>query len=75
MRSSAPPFIAPCYFGTDIPNRENLIACRYSVEEIRDLIGADSLGFLSLEDLHHIAPDASCGFCDGCFTGQYPIRV
>ena len=75
MRSSAPPFIAPCYFGTDIPDRENLIACRYSVEEIRDLIGADSLGFLSLEDLHHIAPDASCGFCDGCFTGQYPIRV
>ena len=75
MRSSAPPFIAPCYFGTDIPDRENLIACRYSVEEIRDLIGADSLGFLSLEDLHHIAPDAACGFCDGCFTGQYPIRV
>ena len=75
MRSSAPPFIAPCYFGTDIPDRENLIACRYSVEEIRDLIGADSLGFLSLEDLHHIAPDASCGFCVGCFTGQYPIRV
>lgn len=75
MRSSAPPFIAPCYFGTDIPDKENLIACRYSVEEIRQLIGADSLGFLSLEDLHRIAPDASCGFCDGCFTGTYPINV
>lgn len=75
MRSSAPPFIAPCFFGTDIPDKENLIACRYSVEEIRELIGADSLGFLSLEDLHKIAPDATCGFCDGCFTGRYPISV
>ena len=74
MRSSAPPFIAPCHFGTDIPDRENLIACRYSVEEIRQLIGADSLGFLSLEDLHRIAPDAACGFCDGCFTGTYPLN-
>ena len=73
MRSSAPPFIAPCHFGTDIPDRENLIACRYSLEEIRQLIGADSLGFLSLEDLHRIAPDAACGFCDGCFTGTYPL--
>ena len=75
MRSSAPPFIAPCFFGTDIPDKENLIACRYSVEEIRELIGADSLGFLSLEDLHKIAPDATCGFCDGCFTSRYPISV
>ena len=75
MRSSAPPFIAPCYFGTDIPDRDSLIACRYSVEEIRALIGADSLGFLSLEALHQIAPDAACGFCDGCFTGTYPINV
>ena len=75
MRSSAPPFIAPCYFGTDIPDRDSLIACRYSVEEIRALIGADSLGFLSLEALHQIAPDAACGFCDGCFTGAYPIAT
>ena len=75
MRVSAPPFIAPCYFGTDIPDKENLIACRYSVEEIRQLIGADSLGFLPLEDLHRIAPDAGCGFCKGCFTGKYPISI
>ena len=75
MRSSAPPFIAPCYFGTDIPDKENLIACRHSVEEIRTLIGADSLGFLSREGLRHIAPKASCGFCDGCFTEVYPIEV
>lgn len=75
MRSSAPPFIAPCYFGTDIPDRKNLIACHHSVEEIRDMIGADSLGFLNLESLHKIAPQASCGFCDGCFTGNYPVCV
>jgi amidophosphoribosyltransferase len=73
MRVSAPPFIAPCYFGTDIPDREKLIACHYSIEEITRLTGADSLGYLSLDALHRIAPDARCGFCDGCFTGQYPV--
>ena len=75
MRVSAPPFIAPCYFGTDIPDKERLIACKYSVAEIRDLTGADSLGFLPLEDLHRIAPNARCGFCDGCFTECYPVPV
>lgn len=75
MRVSAPPFIAPCYFGTDIPDKERLIACKYSVDEIRDLTGADSLGFLPLEDLHRIAPNARCGFCDGCFTECYPVPV
>ena len=74
LRSSAPPFISPCWFGTDIPSKEELIACRYSIEEIRAQIGADSLGFLSLDALHKIAPDARCGFCDGCFTGHYPIQ-
>ena len=75
LRVSAPPFVAPCYFGTDIPDREHLIAHGRSPEEIRALIGADSLGFLPLEALHRIAPDAACGFCDGCFTGAYPIRL
>lgn len=75
MRVSAPPFIAPCHFGTDIPNREHLIACHHSIEEIRVLIGADSLGYLSLEALKQIAPDASSGFCDGCFTEDYPIPL
>ena len=56
-------------------SREELIACQYTLEEMRALIGADSLGFLSLEDLHRIAPDAACGFCDGCFTGAYPIAT
>ena len=75
MRVTAPPFIAPCYFGTDIPDREKLIACHHTVEEIAEMTGADSLGFLSLDALHTIAPGARCGFCDGCFTGRYPIEV
>ena len=75
MYSSAPPFIAPCYFGTDIPDKDSLIACNYTQEEMREMIGADSLHFLSLEALHQIAPQADCGFCDGCFTGHYPIET
>ncbi len=75
MRVSAPPFIAPCYFGTDIPDKEKLVACHHSVDEIGRMAGADSLGYLSLEALHQIAPDAQCGFCEGCFTEQYPIEV
>ena len=75
LRISAPPFIAPCYFGTDIPDSEHLIAHDRSPEEICALTGADSLGFLPLKVLHQIAPDAGCGFCDGCFTGNYPIRL
>ena len=75
LRSSAPPFIAPCYFGTDIPNKDELIACRYSVEEIRAQTGADSLAFLSLDALKRIVPDAACGFCNGCFTGKYPLPL
>ena len=75
MRSSAPPFISPCYFGTDIPDREELIACHLSVEEIREAMGADSLAFLSLDALHKIAPHAECGFCEGCFTGHYPLSI
>jgi len=73
MRVSAPPFIAPCYFGTDIPDKEKLIACHHSIEEIGQMNGADSLAFLSLDALKKIAPDASCGFCEGCFTEEYPI--
>ncbi len=75
MRISSPEFISPCYFGTDIPDKKNLIACHHTVEEIREMAGADTLGFLSVENLHKIAPDARCGFCDGCFTERYPVEV
>lgn len=74
LLSSAPKFIGPCYFGTDIPDKENLIAVHNTTEEICKLVDADSLGFLSVESLANIAPDAACSFCDACFTEKYPVR-
>ena len=76
MRISSPPFRFPCFFGTDVDSRENLIACRLSsVEEIAREIGADSLAYLSVDAAHRLAGDRSCPFCDGCFTGHYPIAI
>lgn len=72
VRVSAPPFISPCYYGTDIDSKENLIACQMSEQEICRVIGADSLGYLSVESVRHIADGARCDFCCGCFTGEYP---
>ncbi len=71
MRVSSPPFLWPCYFGTDVPAREQLIACHHSVEEICQMIGADSLGYLRQERLHDIVGER--GICKGCFTGKYPL--
>lgn len=73
MRISAPPFLHPCFFGTDVPDREHLIAYNRTVDEIRDIVGVDSLGYLSLEATEKIAVGARCGFCTGCFSGHYPI--
>lgn len=75
VRISSPPFTNPCYFGTDIDSKENLIACKMSVDEIKDEIGADSLSYLSVDAVNKIAEGAACGFCDACFTGNYPIEV
>lgn len=75
VRSSAPPFKWPCYFGTDVPSRDQLVACNYDLEGIRQLIGADSLGFLSVNSLAKIIPNAGCGYCDGCFSGKYPVEI
>lgn len=75
VRISSPPFISPCFFGIDIDSKDNLIACKLSLEEIRQSIHADSLGYLSPENVLKIAPNAKCGFCSGCFTGKYPIEV
>ncbi len=75
VRISSPPFLWPCYFGTDIPSRDSLIACKYTIEEIRQSIGADSLGFVSCESLKDIAKDSKLEFCDACFTGKYPMDV
>ena len=56
-------------------NKEKLIACHHTVDEICEIAGADSLEFLSMENLYKIAPDAHCGFCDGCFTEHYPLEI
>ena len=71
MRVSSPPFLWPCYFGTDVPAREQLIAYNRTVGEIREIIGADSLGYLRTERLEEIA--GHLGICKGCFTGKYPL--
>lgn len=73
MRVSSPPFVSPCYFGTDIDSKENLIACQMDLEGIRRHIGVDSLGYLSVENVKKIAKNAHCNFCTGCFTGKYPV--
>ena len=73
VRISAPPFVHPCYFGTNVDSQENLIACKMSVGEICSHIGADSLAYLSAESVKRIAEASGCGFCVGCFTGEYPI--
>lgn len=75
MRISCPPFINQCYFGTDIDSKENLIACQMSIPEICKQVGADSLGYLSVDGVKRIAAEAHCDFCTGCFTGIYPIDV
>lgn len=76
MRLSSPPFINTCYYGTDIGSIENLIAHRHSIEEIKDIIGADSLGFLSLEGLNKVVEGStSGGFCTACFDGKYPTET
>lgn len=75
VRVSSPPFTNPCFFGTDIDSRKNLIACRMSIDEICRTLGADSLGYLGTDELDKIAPHSKCGFCKGCFTGSYPVEV
>ena len=73
MRISSPPFTNPCYYGTDVDSRENLIACHHSVEEIASLIGADSLGYLPLSSLRELVGHE--GYCDACFSGNYATRI
>ena len=76
MRVSAPPFLNPCYYGTDIDSRDNLIACRHSTEEIAEIIGVDSLGYLSIENVKQIAKGMNgCGYCTACFDGVYPTKI
>ncbi len=76
VRISSPPTIGPCHYGIDTPNREELIAHDHSVEEIREDLGADSLGYLSIEGLRGTAAkDLKRGICDGCFSDEYPVPI
>lgn len=74
LRSSAPKFLYPCYFGTDIDSSENLLAYKYTTEEMREMLGVDSLGFLSTNSVTKLSDMGIEGFCDACFTGNYPIK-
>ena len=75
MRVASPAFLWPCYFGTDIPSRGDLIAVTHTVEQIREKIGADSLGYLPLKDINKIGLRDSFGYCTACFDGKTPIKI
>ena len=72
MRISAPPFLNPCYYGTDVDTKENLIANNHSIEEIAEIIGVDSLGYLTLDDAKALADGSHCL---ACFNGEYPTNI
>lgn len=75
LRLSSPPFLNPCYYGTDVPSRELLIAHNRTVEEMAEIIGVDSLGFISIENTKKIACGEGCqGFCTACFDNNYPTE-
>ncbi|MBR5479096.1 MAG: amidophosphoribosyltransferase [Clostridia bacterium] len=75
MRISSPPFLYPCFFGTDVPDSSKLIAHNRTVEEVRQIIGADSLDYLKIEDIPKTVEGLNIGFCQSCFTGEYAVDV
>ncbi len=76
MRIAAPPTTSSCFYGIDTPTREELLASSHSIEEIRQFIGADSLGYLSWDGLYSFLGDGQRdGFCDACFTSNYPVEI
>lgn len=76
VRSTAPEFRNPCYYGTDIGSREELIACKYTPVQMAEIFGADSVGFLPLEDVFKLGETGTCkGYCAACFDGRYPTEI
>jgi amidophosphoribosyltransferase len=75
IRVSSPPFKWPCFFGTDIPSKKELIACKFTKDDICKKLEADSLGYLSVKSLMKITGNNKCSSCNGCFTGKYPMEV
>ena len=75
LRVCAPPIKNPCYMGVDMASRDELIAANRTIEEIREMTDADSLGYLSIQGLLKVVGGSQGGFCDACFTGNYPVPV
>ena len=76
VRSSAPAFLYPCYYGTDIGSTKELVACNHSLEEMAEVFGADSVGFLPVKDVVKLGETGDCkGYCKACFDGVYPTEV
>jgi amidophosphoribosyltransferase len=75
MRISSPPFLNPCYYGTDIDSKEHLVACRHTVEEIAKIMNVDSLGYLSIENVRKLTGTEGKDFCIACFNGEYPTEI
>ena len=74
LRISSPPWRWPCFYGIDTPSNDELLATDHSIEEMAELLGADSLAYITIENLKE-AIGADAGFCDACFTGDYPTPV
>ena len=74
LMSSAPMFLNPCYFGTDVSDRESLIAANHTLEEMTEMLGVDSLGFLSVDGVRKIPAGCKCDLCTACFDGNYPVE-
>jgi len=75
LRICAPPIVSPCHFGVDMATKDELLAANMSVDQIKEFIGADSLGYLSQEGLLRSVKGEKGKYCMGCFTGKYPIPV
>jgi amidophosphoribosyltransferase len=75
LKISSPPFLWPCYYGTDIPSKNELIACQHTIEEIGEMSYADSIDFLRLENLPKMLGGGCAGYCDACFSGHYPAPI
>jgi amidophosphoribosyltransferase len=75
MRISCPPTVSPCFYGIDTPTKKELIAATHSVEEIREYLGADTLGYLSIENLRRAVGDTEGRFCLACYTSNYPTAI
>jgi len=75
MRISSPPTTNPCYYGIDTPTKEELIASAHSQDGIRQYLGADSLAYLSVPGMYKFVNGSGQGFCDACFTGNYPVAL